>query len=325
MANPQDEFRAAILAALGAAPDSIESGRLHRFSLNGRRSDTAGWCHLFDDGRAGVFGDFRAGLSQVWTAQRRELMTEAERTDLARQMAEATARRRQVLADAQAAQAPRLAQLWAECQPVAADGSGADPVTLYLRRRLALDPGELLRVPAVIRLHPALPYFHDGERAGTWPAMVAAVQGADGAAVVLHRTWLSPEGRKAPTPGPAKKLTAAAGPVMGGCIRLAWPGQGASDVLGIAEGIETAMAARQASGVPAVAAYSAGALAAWQWPRGLQGLVIFADADPAGADAADKLRHRAGAAGLHVRVMTPATPGADWCDVWAGRAREVAA
>ncbi len=148
-------------------------------------------------------------------------------------------------------------------------------------------------------------------------------------AVALHRTWLTPEGRKAPTPGPCKKLTQAAGPVTTGCIRLAWPGDGAGDVLGIAEGIETALAARCASGVPTVAAYSAGALAAWQWPRELKRLVIFADADAAGADAANTLRFRAGAAGLAVQVMTPTTPGAHWCDVWdtrgAGRAVEVAA
>ena len=90
-------------------------------------------------------------------------------------------------------------------------------------------------------------------------------------------------------------------------------------MLGIAEGIETALAARCASGVPTVAAYSAGALAGWQWPPSLRRLVIFADADPAGADAADKLRQRARAAGLAVNVMTPTTPGTDWCDVWASR------
>ena len=90
-------------------------------------------------------------------------------------------------------------------------------------------------------------------------------------------------------------------------------------MLGIAEGIETALAARCASGVPTVAAYSAGALAGWQWPPSLRRLVIFADADPAGAEAADKLRQRARAAGLSVNVMTPTTPGTDWCDTWASR------
>ena len=96
-------------------------------------------------------------------------------------------------------------------------------------------------------------------------------------------------------------------------------GDDARGCIGIAAGIETALGARCAAGVPTVAAYSAGALAGWQWPPNLRRLVVFADADPAGAVAADKLRQRARAAGLTVNVMTPTTPGADWCDVWAAR------
>ena len=330
VSNPQDDFRAAVLAALGSAPADLEYGRLHRFSLNGKPSDTAGWCHLFDDGRAGFYGDFRTGLSTVWTATRRELMTPAERADLARRLLQAKADRQQAQQAAWAAEAPRLARLWAQCrEPVS-----SDPVSLYLRHRLALVAGEHLDVPRVLRLHPGLEYHHDGKPAGRWLAMVAAIASPAGELVALHRTWLTPEGRKAPTPGPVKKLSRAAGPVMGGCIRLAWLGDGAdpagaaggsdraqapAGLLGIAEGIETALAARQASGVPTVAAYSAGALAAWRWPPGLHRLVIFADHDPAGAEAADKLRQRARAAGLTVNVMTPTAPGADWCDVWATR------
>ena len=321
MSNPQDEFRAAVLAALGSAPDALEYGRLHRFSLNGKPSDTAGWCHLFDDGRAGVYGDFRTGLSSVWTATRRDLMTPAERADLARRLLQAKADRQQAQHAAWAAEAPRLTRLWAACKPVQADGKGDDSVTLYLRHRLALAAGEDLAVPQVLRLHPGLDYFHEGRPVGRWPAMVAAVTNLAGELVALHRTWQTTEGRKAPTPGPVKKLSRAAGPVMGGCIRLSSPDPAgaAGGLLGIAEGIETAMAARQASGVPTVAAYSAGALAAWCWPSGLRRLVIFADHDPAGTQAADKLRQRARAAGLQVNVMTPTEPGADWCDVWARR------
>ena len=138
--------------------------------------------------------------------------------------------------------------------------------------------------------------------------------------MTLHRTWLTPDGRKAPTPGPVKKLASAAGPIMGGCIRLVDPAEWTGDLLGVAEGIETALAARCASGVPTAAAYSAGGLAAWQWPRGLRRLVIFTDADEAGAKAAAELRQRAMRSGLSVNVLTPSTAGSDWCDVWAQRA-----
>ena len=338
VSNPQDNFRAAVLAALGSAPEDLEYGRLHRFSVNGKPSDTAGWCHLFDDGRAGVYGDFRTGLSSVWTATRPDLMTPAQRADLARRLLQDKARRQQGQQAEWAAEAPKLARLWAQCRELVS----GDPVSLYLRRRLALAAGVRLEVPRVLRLHPGLEYHHEGKPAGRWPAMVAAVTSPAGELVALHRTWLTPEGRKAPTPGPVKKLSRTAGRVMGGCIRLAWPGldadpagaagggvggaacgadraQAPAGLLGIAEGIETALAARQASGAPTVAAYSAGALAAWRWPPGLNRLVIFADHDPAGTAAADKLRQRARAAGLSVNVMRPTTPGTDWCDVWAQR------
>ena len=89
--------------------------------------------------------------------------------------------------------------------------------------------------------------------------------------------------------------------------------------IGIAEGIETALAAWRASAVPTVASYCAGNLAAWQWPAGVRRLVIFADNDKAGREAADALQARAVRAGLQSSVMTPTDAGADWLDVWAAR------
>ena len=79
------------------------------------------------------------------------------------------------------------------------------------------------------------------------------------------------------------------------------------------------LAASLASGAPTVAAYCAGALGGYLWPAGVQRLVIFADADKAGHEAADTLRARALAARLQCEVLTPTTEGADWCDVWAER------
>lgn len=305
MRDAPDRFRAAILAALGTAPNVIEPGRLHRFSLNGKRGDTAGWCQLFEDGRAGVFGDFRSGVSSVWTAQRRERMTPIDRADMARQLAQAKAQRQDQQRQQQAVNAQRNAALWAKTVPVT-DG---DPVALYLRRRGLAGP-----VPECLRLHPGLTYWDGGDR-GTWPAMIAPLIRPDGLVLVLHRTYLTTNGCKAPVPT-VKKLTGAAGPLAGACIPLHEAQQG---VVGIAEGIETAQAAHLASGLPTVAAYCAGNLAAYTWPAGVKRIVVFADADPAGAAAAQSLKARALRAGLSVAVMTPSTPGADWCDVWAQR------
>lgn len=309
MREAADNFRVAILAALGHAPELIEPGRIHRFSTSARASDKAGWCQLFDDGRAGVFGDFRSGMSSVWTAQRRELMTQTERADMARRLAQAKAQRDAQQRQQQADNARRNAALWANTKPVT-DG---DAVSLYLRRRGLAGP-----VPEHLHLHPRLTYWDgpDGGDLGTWPAMIAPLIRHDGAVLALHRTYLTPDGNKAPVPT-VKKLTGAAEPLAGACIPLHDPQQG---VIGIAEGIETAQAAHLASGLPTVAAYCASNLAAYTWPAGVKRIVVFADADPAGAAAAQSLKARAMRAGLSVAVMTPTTPGADWCDVWAQRA-----
>lgn len=306
MREAADNFRVAILAALGHAPELIEPGRIHRFSTSARASDKAGWCQLFEDGRAGVFGDFRSGLSSVWTAQRRELMTPAERANMARRLTQAKAQRDAQQRQQQADNAQRNAALWANTKVV----TNADPVSLYLRRRGLAGP-----VPECLRLHPRLTYW-DGSDCGAWPAMIAPLIRPDGVVLALHRTYLTAYGSKAPVPT-VKKLTGAAGPLAGACIPLHDPQHG---VIGIAEGIETAQAAHLASGLPTVAAYCAGNLAAYTWPPGVRRIVVFADADPAGAAAAQSLKARAMRAGLSVAVMTPTTPGADWCDVWAQRA-----
>lgn len=308
MHDAVDDFRSAILAAIGFAPDSIEPDHLHRFPTSGKRSDLSGWCKLFADGRAGVFGCFRAGASEVWSAGHGPV-TPAERAAMRSQVVAAKAQREREQRAAWRRNADRIAHLWRQCRPVTA----GDPVHRYLRGRLAV---ESPTVPECLRLHRAMPYTHDGEQVGTWPAMTAPIVGADGAVLALHRTYLTSDGRKASVPGPVKKLTPAAGLLTGASIRLHDPRAG---LLGVAEGIETALAASLGSGVPTVAAYSAGALAGFLWPRGVRRLVIFADNDDAGRRAAEDLRARAARAGLSATVLTPTIEGGDWCDVLARR------
>jgi putative DNA primase/helicase len=233
MRDATNDFAAAILSALGHVPTAIEPGRLHRFSTNGKRSDTAGWYHLFVDQRAGVFGDFRAGLSEVWTATPLERMTPNERGALRKQMAEAKMLRERVQRDAWRKNGDRMRYLWRQCVPITV----GDPVHSYLCRRLAV---KACILPDCIRLHSAMPYVHEGEPIGTWPAMVAPIVAVDGRPLALHRTYLDAHGHKADVPGAVKKLTPAAGLLAGGSIRLHEPARG---VIGVAEGIETALAA----------------------------------------------------------------------------------
>ena len=306
MSEPVQAFRAAILAVLGHAPEVIEPGRFQRFATSDRRGDDAGWCKLFDDLRGGVFGCYRAGVSEAWCAADRASMTREQRAELARQVLAATAERQAQQRQQWAENAARIARLWAECVPLVP----GDSCTLYLKGR---GFGGVWPLPEALRLHRAMPYWHGGEKLGTFPAMVAPIVAPDGRTVALHRTYLTRDGKKAEVPT-VKKLTGAAGLLAGACIPLHRPVRGC---IGIAEGIETALAAWRASAVPTVAAYCAGNLAAWQWPAGVQRLVIFADADDAGRDAAKALQRRALAAGLHCKVLTPSADGVDWCDVWA--------
>ena len=308
MDKPLQSFRAAILATLGHAPEVIEPGRLHRFSTNDRRNDAAGWCKLFDDLRGGVFGCHRQGVSQTWSLADRASMTREHRAALARQVANATTEREAAQRQQWARNARRITAMWAQCVPLVP----GDPVTLYLKRR---GFGGVWPLPESLRYHRALPYWQGGDKLGNFPAMIASVLAPDGRMVALHRTYLTRDGRKADVPE-VKKLTGAARSLAGACIPLFKPARG---VIGIAEGIETALAARCASSLPTVAAYCAGNLAAWQWPAGVKRLVIFADHDKAGREAADTLRARAFTARLQCEVLTPTATGTDWCDVWAAR------
>jgi phage/plasmid primase-like uncharacterized protein len=309
MRDPTGDFREAILAALGHAPEVIEPGRFQRFGTSGRRGDSAGWCKLFDDLGGGAFGCYRQGISETWCAFDRRTMTTEQRITLARQVMAATAEREAEQRRRWADNAKRIAEMSAQLQPL----RPGDPVTLYLKRR---GFGGVWPLPPVLRLHRALPYWHNGEKLGTFPAMVAPLTLPDGRTVALHRTYLTADGRKAEVPS-VKKVTGAAGPLAGACIALHRPAR--ARIFGIAEGIETALAAWCASTLPTVAAYSAGNLAAWHWPTGVQRVVVFADNDLAGREAADTLRARAIGAGLRCDVQTPSTAGDDWCDVWARR------
>ena len=99
----------------------------------------------------------------------------------------------------------RLAQrLWDEALPV----QPGDEVDCYLRRRGL----HLRHPPTVLRRHPALGYYEKNAagrscKVADYPAMLACIQGPDGHAVTLHRTYLK-DGEKAPVPDARKELSA---------------------------------------------------------------------------------------------------------------------
>ena len=130
MADHLDAFKTAIQAALGAFPADIHPGRFQRFSTNGKAGNKSGWCQLFADGQAGVFGDFRAGVSEVWSLARAEDMTPAERQAMRRQMAHAKAERERAQRDTWKQNDTRNRCMGRQARPVVA----GDPAHLYLSK-----------------------------------------------------------------------------------------------------------------------------------------------------------------------------------------------
>lgn len=153
---------------------------------------------------------------------------------------------------------------------------------------------------------------HPEERGSRRPAMLALVQDATGAAIAVHRTYITRGGHKAD----AVPVKAAVGPIWGGAIRL----DVAAAEMVVGEGIETSASAGRLFGLPAWAAIAAGNLAqALQLPPEVRSVVIAADADGPGRRAAEAAAARWQREGRKVRIATPDVPGADFNDVLLAR------
>ncbi|KLT73205.1 hypothetical protein PL75_04730 [Neisseria arctica] len=222
-----------------------------------------------------------------------------------------------------------LTNLWNESQPL----SESDAVIGYLRGRglaMAAD------MPQMLRYHPALPYWvqvnGQWRQQGNHPAMLAAICDLDGHLQGLHQTYLKPawakpygdNGNHRPTYSklnlhhpetgdtlPAKKMQSRyTGSLTGHAVQLFPIDE--KGRLCVAEGIETALAARELFGLPVWACLSAGGLKSLVLPDGLKELLIVADHDeprPIGYEAAHGLAVRAIKQGVRVQLWQPDEAG----------------
>jgi putative DNA primase/helicase len=87
-----------------------------------------------------------------------------------------------------------------------------------------------------------------------------------------------------------------------------------SNCLGIAEGVETALAAHQIFKMPVWAALSAHGVSSFPLIHAISRLVVFADNDDAGLSAAQDCGLRYSKAGVDVEIRYPPVPGSDWND-----------
>lgn len=175
-------------------------------------------------------------------------------------------------------------------------------------------------LPRTLRAHPGLGYYDKKTKSflGTFPCLLAPIKDKDGNLISLHRIFLTPDGLKADVPDP-KKMMNACGALNGCAIKL----YEAGEILGVAEGIETALAVHAISRLPVWSCITAGLLEQVDIPASVKKVVIWADLDRSqrGITAANALADRLEPLGLKVEICLPPGPipegkkGVDWLDV----------
>lgn len=156
-----------------------------------------------------------------------------------------------------------------------------NPVRLYLKKRG-------LPFCNALRYIPEMPLFQNGVTT-YHPAMLALISDREGKCTGVHITHLTPNGEKADV-NPQKKILKAVENIKGSAIRLT----PVYEHIGLAEGIETAIAVMRDYQLPCWAAISANMLEAFQIPEGVRKITVFSDNDKSytGQKAAYTFAHR---------------------------------
>lgn len=159
-------------------------------------------------------------------------------------------------------------------------------------------------------------YFEEGKKVGRYECMCAPIQDVNGNLVSYHLTHLY-HGRKADVPSP-RKIMRTRGKLNGCAVRLV----PLEEHIGIAEGIETAIAAMFAHKIPCWSAINEGMMRAWEPPKGIKRVTIFGDNDEnfVGQRAAYELALRLHKLGIKTEVFIPTLEGSDMLDEWNARA-----
>jgi len=97
----------------------IADGELHRFTVNGKSQDEAGWYVLFDGGPipAGAFGDWRSGNKFTWSEKSEAQMSTAESKTYQEAMEHARRLRDEARQQEQARAQKRAVSIWEKAQP----------------------------------------------------------------------------------------------------------------------------------------------------------------------------------------------------------------
>lgn len=174
------------------------------------------------------------------------------------------------------------------------------------------------------RAHPSIPYWDTSgdkpELMGEYAALCAIVEAPNGDIASIHRTYLLPSGQKVPFGNARKMMSSAYHKATKNSRIQLFP---ATDVLAVAEGIESALAfknlmKRKNIDVPVWSCISAQGLQNFQCPRTVETVFIVGDNDKSrtGQDAAYRLKDQLFEI-TDVHVCIPSNEGEDMADVLA--------
>jgi putative DNA primase/helicase len=194
-----------------------------------------------------------------------------------------------------------LNKLW----QASTDLTGSCPVSKYFHGRgLNLTPSHIRYCPVC----------YEPDTGKEYPAIIAKILNFEGKPVGLQRIYLTDENI-----GSKKKLMPNTENLNGAAIRLFEPANELFDtkIIGIAEGICTAMAAAQMHGVAVWSCISNILMESWMPPVGIRHIIVFSDNDSsfAGQKSAYILANKLYSKDFIVEVVVPDQIGQDFNDV----------
>lgn len=198
-----------------------------------------------------------------------------------------------------------LNKVWQSSEPL----TGIDPVSEYLKSR------GITIIPDNVRY---CRRCYESETKTEMQAMVARIQNREGKPISLHMTYLK-DGKKADIKSPKKMMTGTES-LEGSAIRL-FSGR---DILGVAEGLETALSCMQLFKIPTWAVMSSGLMEKWISIEDCKKVVVFADNDLSfvGIRSAGILANKLFSKGFSVEIKMPEITGQDWNDVLCEKGQE---
>ncbi|HAS6415330.1 TPA: DNA primase [Vibrio vulnificus] len=220
----------------------------------------------------------------------------------------------------------KIQEEWDKCVPFFS--SVTEPMRLYLQNRKLIFNVEDIKKTDSLRFNPSMSYYDsDGNKVGDFPAIVSAIRNIKGEIITLHRTYITEDGKKAKVLNAKKIMSIPNGlDINGSSIRLGEPVDG---VLGVAEGLETALSVFRATKIPVWSTVNATLMESFNVPEGVHTVLIWADRDRSktGEISGYTLQAKLESEGINAYVIIPKIPvppeakGVDWNDVLISQGR----